>query len=156
MAGKTTEAVVAAIPIVGGPLAVVVATLFGFSYDRRLTAWREEVFDRIRALEEQGVSVQDLANDDAFLDALAQATRTAEAQSSEEKRRYLADALFNIGAGTAVGRLVHVGGEGGEVVVAADSEPSCKPGCQNCMPTSRYSTRSSGTSNGSDLRTAPA
>ena len=102
VAGKTAEAAVAAIPVVGGPLAVVVATLFGFSYDRRLAAWREEVFDRIRALEEQGVSVQDLANDDAFLDALAQATRTAEAQSSEEKRRYLADALFNIGAGTPV------------------------------------------------------
>ena len=102
VAGKTAEAAVAAIPVVGGPLAVVVATLFGFSYDRRLTAWREEVFDRIRALEKQGVSVEDLANDDAFLDALAQATRTAEAQSSEEKRRYLADALFNIGAGTPV------------------------------------------------------
>jgi len=102
VAGKAAEAVVAAIPVVGGPLAVVVATLFGVSYDRRLAAWREEVFDRIRALEDRGVSVQDLADNDAFLDALAQATRTAEAQSNEEKRRYLADALFNVGAGTAV------------------------------------------------------
>lgn len=73
------------------------------SYDRRLDAWREAVFERIRALEGRGVSVKDLANDDAFLDALAQATRTAETQSSEEKRRYLADALFSIGAGTTVG-----------------------------------------------------
>lgn len=100
VAGTTSEAVLAAIPVVGGPLAVVISTLFGMSYDRRLAAWREEVFDRIRALEARGVTVEDLAADDAFLDALAQATRTAEAQSSVEKRRYLADALYNVGVGT--------------------------------------------------------
>lgn len=102
VAGTTTEAALAAIPIVGGPLAVVVATLFGMSYDRRLAAWREEVFDRIRHLEERGVSAADLAGDDVFLDALAQATRTAETQSSTEKRGYLATALYNIGAGASV------------------------------------------------------
>jgi len=92
------------IPIVGGPLSVVVATLFGYSYEKRLSAWRDEVVGQIRRLhEERGISVEELANNDDFLDAVATATRIAETTSSSEKRRYLASALFNVGAGAGVG-----------------------------------------------------
>lgn len=98
---KTTEAAVSIIPIVGGPLAVVVATLFGYSFEKRLGEWREQVMEQIQRLtDERGIAIADLADNDEFLDALATATRTAETTSSSEKRTYLATALFNIGAGT--------------------------------------------------------
>lgn len=101
---SVAEAAASAIPIVGGPLAVVVAKLFGYSYEKRLVAWREQVMEQIRRLhQERGIAVEDLANNNDFLDALATATWIAETNCSADKRRYLANALFNVGAGTAVG-----------------------------------------------------
>ncbi|MGC3954347.1 MAG: hypothetical protein QM804_08885 [Propionicimonas sp.] len=98
---KSVEAAASLLPVVGGPLSVVIATLFGVSYERRLHEWRDEVTARIRELNESlGVRIEDLAQDGAFLDALAAATRIAEMSSSAEKRAYLANALYNIGAGS--------------------------------------------------------
>lgn len=104
VASNVTEAVTSLIPVVGGPLSVVVATLFGYSYQKRLEAWRDEVVAQIHRLqEERGIPVEELAGNADFLDAVATATRIAEITSSGEKRRYLANALFNVGAGTSVG-----------------------------------------------------
>lgn len=104
VAANAAEAAASLIPVVGGPLSVVVATLFGYSYQKRLEGWRDEVVAQIRRMhEERGIAIEDLASNPDFLDAVATATRIAEVTSSSEKRRYLANALFNVGAGTRVG-----------------------------------------------------
>ena len=103
VAANAAEAATSLIPVVGGPLSVVVATLFGYSYQKRLEDWRDEVVAQIRRLnDERGVAVEDLAGNPAFLDAVATATRIAEMTSSSEKRSYLANALFNVGVGTSL------------------------------------------------------
>jgi hypothetical protein len=100
--GKAVEAGVSAVPIVGGPLAVVIATVFGYAYSKRIDRWREELTAAVQYLmDHQGVTVEDLADNDDFLDAVATASRIATATSSEDKRRRLRNALINIGNGSA-------------------------------------------------------
>ena len=101
---KTVEAAAGMVPFVGGALGVAVAHFFGAAYERRLDEWRTELTEAIQYLtEHDGVSVEDLADDDGFLDAVATATRIAGTTGSKEKRRYLRNALINVGSGTALG-----------------------------------------------------
>jgi hypothetical protein len=100
--GKTLEAGASAVPFVGGPLAVVTATIFGYAYSKRVDQWRDELTATVQYLiDHHGLTAEDLADDDEFLDAVATATRIAAAPSSADKRRRLRNALINIGSGKA-------------------------------------------------------
>lgn len=100
--GTLVEAGASAIPLLGGPLAVAIATVFGYAYGRRVDKWREDLTSTVQYLiDHRGVSVEDLADDDEFLDAVATATRVAATTSSEQKRQFLRNALTNIGLGHA-------------------------------------------------------
>jgi hypothetical protein len=90
------------VPFVGGPLAVVTATIFGYAYSKRVDQWRDELTATVQYLiDHHGLTAEDLADDDEFLDAVATATRIAAAPSSADKRRRLRNALINIGSGKA-------------------------------------------------------
>jgi hypothetical protein len=97
------EAGTAAIPFVGGSMAVIMARVFSQAYERRLRSWMEQLADVVQELCDQvaGLTLEDLADDDTFLDAVASTTRIAERNSSEEKRKMLCNALLNIGSGHA-------------------------------------------------------
>lgn len=93
------EAGAAAIPFVGGSLAVVLAHAFSHSYEKRLRNWMEELAEAVQELyDSEGVDIEALAEDETFLDAVATATRIAEKSGLEIKRTALKNALFNIGA----------------------------------------------------------
>lgn len=92
------EAGSAAIPFVGGSLAVILAHAFSRSYEKRLRAWMEELAEAVQELyDSEGVDIEALAEDETFLDAVATATRIAEKSGSDIKRTCLKNALFNIG-----------------------------------------------------------
>lgn len=99
---KVAEGAVSAVPFLGGPLAVVVATVFGYAYSRRVDRWRDELTASVQYLmENHGATVEDLADNDDFLDAVAIATRVAATTASDEKRHRLRNGLINIGRGAA-------------------------------------------------------
>lgn len=100
--GKTAEAAASFVPFVGGPLAVAIATAFGHAYEKRIDVWRQQLTEAVQWLTENtGVKVEDLADDDNFLDIVAVATQVAGRSSSTEKRRLLANALIRVGSGDA-------------------------------------------------------
>lgn len=100
-------AVASSAPLVGGPLSVAIQEIFGQKYSQRIERWQHEVAERIRKLEERGVSAEELAENDDFMDALVQATRVAGSTANAAKRARLANSLFNIGLGTSLASDKH-------------------------------------------------
>lgn len=97
------ELAAAAVPFAGGVLSVRYAQLFRRADQRRFEQWQQqmdETLDKLRSAAE-GRSIESLFDDDDFVDSLAAATRIAERNASDEKRRCLQNALFNVGRGAA-------------------------------------------------------
>ncbi len=69
---KGVEGAVGAIPVTGSPLAAAFPLAIGYAYNRRMQAWFDEVAQAIADLQEEtGCSLDDLVEDDSFLDAVA-------------------------------------------------------------------------------------
>ena len=97
---KAAEAGLAAIPIAGGPLAVAFATLVGYSINKRLEHWLEELADAVQDLREkfrnaQGTELADLATNEQFLDAVVTSTRAAVRTHQDDKLAMLRNAVLN-------------------------------------------------------------
>lgn len=85
-----------AVPVAGAPLAEIFATLFQAPLVKRQQKWMEDVARTIAALQETGrLSLEDLRDDDQFLDALVQAGRVAAGTSVEVKLASLRNAVAN-------------------------------------------------------------
>ncbi|XVV11325.1 hypothetical protein ACQP2X_41860 [Actinoplanes sp. CA-131856] len=91
---KVAEMVVSAIPGVGGPLGVALADRLTRSYNERMQDWLTDVAVALRQLEGRVGDFEDLATNEAFLDAVAAGTRIAE-RSRQEKRSILRNAVLN-------------------------------------------------------------
>ena len=90
------KAGLAGLPLVGGPAAVVFSALLLPPIERRRDAWMNEVGEALLRLEEgRHVKLEDLAQDECFLDIVMQATQTALRTSLEEKRQALRNAILN-------------------------------------------------------------
>jgi hypothetical protein len=99
-AREVTEAAivgsVGAVPVAGSPLAAAFALALGWSYNRRMTAWLEDLAEAVDELQEQGAAtLEDLVHDDVFLDAVALATRAAQATHQQEKRAALRNGVLH-------------------------------------------------------------
>jgi hypothetical protein len=95
---KAAEATVSAVPLVGGPIAVVLATAMGAAYNRRMQAWFDDLARAVTELQETVVGwppVDELAENDVFLDAVAQAAQAARATHQEEKLQALRNGVLN-------------------------------------------------------------
>jgi hypothetical protein len=91
-----TRAAVSAVPLVGGPAAELVNAVFTPMLDRRRQQWMEEVAEALRNLEQhQGVSIDELKNNEVFGDTVLQATQIALRTSQDEKREALRNAAIN-------------------------------------------------------------
>lgn len=85
-----TAAALSAVPIAGGPAAELFGAIVPTSLERRKRRWAEEVATRLRALEaERGVSIEDLAGDEAFVSLLIEASKIALGTHLEEKLQLL-------------------------------------------------------------------
>lgn len=102
---KAVEAAGGSVPFVGGALAVILAHAFSHAYEQRLRDWMEQLADVVQELLDRvdELDVESLADDSAFLDAVATATRIAEKTSSAHKRAALQNALLNVGTGSGPG-----------------------------------------------------
>jgi hypothetical protein len=97
----SARAALSAIPIIGESLTEVLSLVLAPAVSRRRDEWLKELSDALDDLEAKvhGFRVQDLANNDGFVSAAIQATRTAVANHNREKRQHLRNALLNIATG---------------------------------------------------------
>ena len=89
---KVAEAVVSAIPFVGGPLAVALATTVGWSISKRTDDWLIAMAEEVERL---GLVLEDLAEDPAFVDAVVTATRAAQATHQDDKLAALRNGVLH-------------------------------------------------------------
>jgi hypothetical protein len=89
------EAAVAAIPIVGGPLEVLVDAVLTPSLDRRRERWMHKLAELVERLSErvEGFDVASLAGDEAFVSAVIDASRIAVTTHLDDKLEMLRNCL---------------------------------------------------------------
>jgi len=92
--GKIGEMAVSMIPGVGGPIGIALADALSRSYNRRMEEWLTGLAVALHDLEARVGSFEDLADNEAFVDAVAAGTRIAE-RSRREKRELLRNAVLN-------------------------------------------------------------
>lgn len=89
---KLVEGGVGMVPVVGSPLAAAFALAMGWSYNRRMDSWLQELAEAVNKLEGR---LEDLADDDVFVDAVVNASRAAQATHQQEKLDALRNAVLN-------------------------------------------------------------
>ncbi|RJP23514.1 MAG: hypothetical protein C4520_06040 [Candidatus Abyssobacteria bacterium SURF_5] len=99
-AGDYTHTVVraglGAIPLVGTAATELFRLVVEPPLDRRRQVWMEEVGESLRKLDaEKGVRLEDLRENDTFIDIVLQASQAAMRTSHEEKRKALRNAIMN-------------------------------------------------------------
>lgn len=94
-------AAVSVIPIVGSPTAIILQEMFGRSFQKRRDLWFEELSDSVEELRKREDSgrLDDLEENQGFLDAVASATLLAVRTSDEAKRALLRSAVLNVALG---------------------------------------------------------
>lgn len=107
LAHAAAIALVGQIPIVGAAAAVIVGYLVSSPLERRRTKWTEDVANAIREIRaKQGRTIDDLRNDERFIDAVMQATQIAIRTSQEEKLAALKYAIVNVAASNSLDQSV--------------------------------------------------
>lgn len=90
-----------AIPVIGGPAAELFQHLVQPPLERRRIEWMAYVGERLAELEQRGVDIQQLSENEEFVSAVLQASQLAVRTHRQEKREALRNALFNIAFGKA-------------------------------------------------------
>jgi hypothetical protein len=98
VAQGTARAALAAIPVVGGSITEVMSMVLAPAITRRRDTWLKELADALDQVEQKvdGFKVENLKDDEAFVSAVIDATRTAIGTHKDEKRAALRNALLNI------------------------------------------------------------
>ncbi|WP_332643266.1 hypothetical protein [Aeromicrobium sp.] len=90
------EGALGAIPIAGSPLAASFVTAVDWRFNRRTAEWMEDLASAVDELQAgQGISFEDLAENEAFVDAVINATRAAQATHQTEKLQALRNAVLH-------------------------------------------------------------
>lgn len=92
-----------ALPLVGGPAAELFAAIIAPPLARRRDDWLEALAEGLSALKEKVASVtpESLANNEAFVSVVMQASRAALQTHQKEKLEALRNAVLNVAAGRA-------------------------------------------------------
>jgi hypothetical protein len=85
------------LPIVGDVVSAIFAEKFPTAYQRRCAEWRAEVAVSLEELVSRGHNVEELREDDAFIDIVLEATIIAIRTSSARKRTCLRNAIITAG-----------------------------------------------------------
>jgi hypothetical protein len=94
---KAVEAGLGLIPGVGGPLAVAFVYAVGRPFDRRMQTWLTELAEAVneQATRPDAPTLDDLVNDERFVDAVITATRSAQRTHQRDKLTALRNAVLN-------------------------------------------------------------
>jgi hypothetical protein len=96
VAHTIVKAGMAAIPYGGGAAAELFAALVKPPLDRRRQEWMEEMGEGLRKLEEKwGINLEELRDDEDFIDTVMYASQIAIRNSQAEKRQALRNAVLN-------------------------------------------------------------
>jgi len=98
---SAARAALASIPVLGGPIVELLPLIVTPAIARRRDEWVKELADSLEKLESkvEGFKVKNLVNDDAFVSAVIQTTRSAMATHQLEKRAMLRNTLLNTALG---------------------------------------------------------
>lgn len=104
-AGEVAETIVragiSAIPIFGGPAAELVDLVLSPAVNRRRERWYAELGEAVRDLQEHSVDIEALANNEAFITVVLNATSAAARTHEEAKLRALRNAVERSGLALA-------------------------------------------------------
>lgn len=91
------EAGLSAVPLVGGPAAVVLKAALSRAYDRRTEDWLASLAEEVNRLSGRvdGLSVEQMSEDPVFVDAVVNATRAALASHNHEKLAALRNGVLH-------------------------------------------------------------
>jgi hypothetical protein len=94
---------VSAIPVLGGPISEVLAIVLAPAVARRRDQWLKDLADDLEKLEKrvEGFKVDRLSENEEFVSAAIQITRSVISTHKKEKREALRNALLNIALGKA-------------------------------------------------------
>lgn len=94
---RVTEAALGSVPLVGNALAVTFVTAFGWRLEERREKWFTQLAEGVEELRLRvdGLNLEDLADNDLFVDAVVNATRTVEHTHQAEKIDALRNAVLN-------------------------------------------------------------
>jgi hypothetical protein len=91
---KVGEMALSMVPVVGGPLGIALADALARPHQQRMDDWLASLAVALRELEERVGTFDDLADNEAFVDAVATGARAAE-RNRREKRDLLRNAVLN-------------------------------------------------------------
>lgn len=102
-AHTAAKATLAAIPVAGGPAAELFGAVIVPPLTRRRDEWIRALADGLRALEArvEGFTVGALADNEAFVSAVMQASQAAVRTHQQAKREALRNAVLNVAVGRA-------------------------------------------------------
>jgi len=90
------KATVAGVPVVGGSANELLSLIFKSPFEKRAQKWREEVSQVINYLvNNQGLTVEELQDNEQFVSAVANASQIASRNHQQEKLDALKNALIN-------------------------------------------------------------
>lgn len=95
------KAGISAIPIIGGPGAELFQHVVQPPLEKRRVEWMDYVGEKLLELEQKGVDIEQLRENDEFVSAVLHASQLAVRTHRQEKREALRNALFNIASGKA-------------------------------------------------------
>ena len=98
IAQGAARAALAAIPVIGGPITEVLSLVLAPAVARRRDEWLKELADALETIEAKvnGFCIEDLQQNEAFVSAVIQATRTALSTHQREKLEALRNAVLNV------------------------------------------------------------
>jgi hypothetical protein len=86
------------VPIAGSPMAVAFAVAMGWTYNKRMTLWLDDLAKAVDDLQQKldaPLSFEELAEHPAFIDSVVHATRAAQATHQQQKLDALRNAVLN-------------------------------------------------------------
>lgn len=101
-----TKAGLSAIPLVGGPAVELFQYLVQPPLERRRTEWMASVGEKLHELEDRGIDLKELGQNEEFISAVMHATQIALRTHQDEKREALRNAVFNVAAGQSPGEAL--------------------------------------------------
>ena len=98
-AHAVVKSVASMVPYAGGPLSVLMETVFAPPLERRREAWFQELADITTELQQkvEGLTAEKLSANELFISVAAQATQIALRNHREEKLEALRNAVFRAG-----------------------------------------------------------
>jgi len=106
VAHTLVKAGLSAIPMVGGPAAELFQQVIQPPLERRRHEWMEEVGEKLQELEDRGVDISKLGENEEFVSAAMHASQLALRTHQKEKRDALRNALLNVAGGHSPGEAL--------------------------------------------------